>query len=122
MTSILLCIHADCKQQIKAVRWFSLQVEQRKISPAQGLRTMTSLDEPSGRACKGVCVRVNTGLVQVIVHRGEGAGADASSCHDGEALGGLTHSLGQGGLLGEVVSLWRRETKNSRDVRAQLPF
>ena len=49
------------------------------------------------------------GLVQVIVHRGEGAGAAASSSHDGEALGGLTHSLGQRRLLGQVVSLWREK-------------
>jgi len=57
--------------------------------------------------CVCVCVCVYAGLVQVIVHRGEGAGAAASPCHDGEALGGLTHGLGQGGLLGQVVSLWR---------------
>lgn len=55
----------------------------------------------------------HTGLVQVIVHGGEGAGAAASSSHDGEALGGLTHGLGQGGLLGQVVGLWGEKRKSA---------
>lgn len=56
-----------------------------------------------------VCVRacVHQGLVQVIVYRGEGAGAAASPCHDGETLGRLADSLGQRRLLGQVVSLCR---------------
>lgn len=45
------------------------------------------------------------GLVQVIVHSSEGAGATSRVCHDGQALGGLSHSLGQRGLLGQVMSL-----------------
>lgn len=54
-----------------------------------------------------VCVRacVHQGLVQVIVYGGEGAGAAASPCHDGETLGRLADSLGQRRLLGQVVSL-----------------
>lgn len=90
------------KQKKQRGRLFTLQVVQRKLMVGGG-RYWMSLQKMC--VCVYVCVCVYMWLVQVIVHRGEGAGADASSSHDGEALGGLTHSLGQGGLLGEVVSL-----------------
>ena len=68
-------------------------------------------EDVSGQALReSVCMW----LVQVIVHRGEGAGATASSCHDGEALGGLAHCQGQGGLLGQIVSLWREKGERGR--------
>lgn len=63
-----------------------------------------------------MCLCVRMWLVQIIVHRGEGAGAAACSSHDGEALGGLTHRQGQGGLLGKVVSLWKDRKKKSEEV------
>lgn len=65
--------------------------------------------------CMFVCVSVvcNQGLVQVIIYRGEGAGAAASPCHDGETLGRLAHSLGKRRLLGQVVGLCRGQREVS---------
>lgn len=44
-------------------------------------------------------------LVQVIVHGGEGAGADARASHEGQTLSRLTHRLSHRRLLRQVMSL-----------------
>lgn len=48
------------------------------------------------------------GLVQVIVHGGEGTGADTRASHEGQTVSSLTNSLSQRGLLWQVMSLCNR--------------
>ena len=74
-------------------------------------------EDVSGQALReSVCMW----LVQVIVHRGEGAGATASSCHDGEALGGLAHCQGQGGAAWADCESLERKRRKRKDVSACL--
>lgn len=51
-------------------------------------------------------------LVQIVIHSGKGAGAQAHASHESQALRGLAQGKQQRGLFWQVLRLWRKRGRH----------